>query len=44
MNGLKIRVMNSPILFKQAEVLGATGITMDFGETYGALQNKAIDG
>ena len=24
-------------------VLGATGITMDFGETYGALQNKAID-
>lgn len=44
MKGLKIRVMNSPILFKQAEVLGATGITMDFGETYGALQNKAIDG
>lgn len=44
MKGLKVRVMNSPILFKQAEVLGATGITMDFGETYGALQNKALDG
>lgn len=44
MQGLKVRVMNSPILFKQAEVLGASGITMDFGETYGALQNKAIDG
>ena len=44
MEGLKVRVMNSPILFKQAEVLGANPITMDFGETYGALQNKAIDG
>lgn len=44
MKGQKVRVMNSPILFKQAEVLGASGITMDFGETYGALQNKAIDG
>ena len=44
MKGLKVRVMNSPILFEQAKVLGATGITMDFGETYGALQNKAIDG
>lgn len=44
MKGLKVRVMNSPILFEQAKVLGATPITMDFGETYGALQNKAIDG
>lgn len=44
LNDLKVRVMNSPILFKQAEALGAVGITMDFGETYGALQNKAIDG
>ncbi|HYE83168.1 MAG TPA: TRAP transporter substrate-binding protein [Clostridia bacterium] len=44
MKGLKVRVMNSPILFEQAKVLGADGITMDFGETYGALQNKAIDG
>lgn len=44
MKGLKVRVMNSPILFKQAEALGANGITMDFGETYGALQSKALDG
>jgi C4-dicarboxylate-binding protein DctP len=44
MKGMKIRVMNSPITFKQAEVLGATGITMDFGETYAALQNGTIDG
>jgi C4-dicarboxylate-binding protein DctP len=44
MKGLKVRVMNSPILFEQAKVLGANPITMDFGETYGALQNKAIDG
>ncbi|MDR1625864.1 MAG: TRAP transporter substrate-binding protein [Spirochaetia bacterium] len=44
MRGLKVRVMNSPILFEQARVLGATGITMDFGETYGALQNKTLDG
>lgn len=44
MKGLKVRVMNSPILFEQAKILGADGITMDFGETYSALQNKAIDG
>lgn len=44
MKGLKVRVMNSPILFEQAKVLGADGITMDFGETYSALQNKALDG
>ena len=44
MQGLKVRVMNSPILFKQAEILGASPITMDFSETYGALQNKALDG
>lgn len=41
--GLKARVMNSPIMFKQDEVLGMSAITMDFGETYAALQNKAID-
>ena len=44
MQGLKVRVMNSPILFECARQLGADAITMDFGETYGALQNGAING
>lgn len=44
MKGMKVRVMNSPITFKQAEVLGADGVTMDFGETYAALQSGALDG
>lgn len=41
--GLKARVMNSPIMFKQDEVLGISAITMDFSETYAALQNGALD-
>jgi C4-dicarboxylate-binding protein DctP len=30
-------------MFKQDEVLGMSAITMDFSETYAALQNGAID-
>ena len=42
--GLKVRVMGSPILVFQAETLGATPITMAWGETYSALQTGTIDG
>ena len=42
--GLRVRVMASPILMFQAETLGATPITMDWGETYSALQTGVIDG
>ena len=42
--GLKVRVMGSPILMFQAETLGATPITMNWGETYSALQTGVIDG
>ncbi|QOY35313.1 TRAP transporter substrate-binding protein [Anaerobacillus isosaccharinicus] len=44
LKGLKVRVMASPILFEQAKTFGADGITMDFSETYSALQSRAIDG
>ncbi|MCP8615262.1 TRAP transporter substrate-binding protein [Salirhabdus salicampi] len=43
-NGLKFRVMASPILIEQDKALGVTPITMDFSETYSALQSGAIDG
>ena len=42
--GLKVRVMASPILMFQAQTLGATPITMAWGETYSALQTGTIDG
>jgi C4-dicarboxylate-binding protein DctP len=42
--GMKVRVMASPILLEEAKALGADGITMDFAETYSALQSGAIDG
>jgi tripartite ATP-independent transporter DctP family solute receptor len=42
--GLKVRAMPSPVLVKQDEVLGMDPISIDFAETYGALQNNAIDG
>lgn len=44
LDGLKVRVMPSPIIQEFASVLGADGITMDFSETYSALQTGAIDG
>lgn len=44
MKGMKIRVMASPIIMEQTKILGMDGITMDFGETYSALQSGAIDG
>jgi tripartite ATP-independent transporter DctP family solute receptor len=41
--GLRSRVMPSPILVKQQELLGLNPVNMPFAETYGALQNGTID-
>ncbi|MBM1218591.1 TRAP transporter substrate-binding protein [Ponticoccus sp. SC2-23] len=41
--GLRSRVMPSPILVEQQELLGLNPVNMPFPETYGALQNGTID-
>jgi tripartite ATP-independent transporter DctP family solute receptor len=41
--GLKARVMPSAVLKEQFRLFGVTAVGMPFPETYGALQNKAID-
>ena len=40
----KMRVMVSPILLKAYEDMGASPTPLPFGEVYGALQLKAVDG
>jgi tripartite ATP-independent transporter DctP family solute receptor len=42
--GLKIRVIASPIYVDLFNSLGANPVPMTFGEVYGALESKAIDG
>lgn len=42
--GLKIRVIASPIFLDLFGTLGANPVPMTFGEVYGALEAKAIDG
>jgi TRAP-type transport system periplasmic protein len=42
--GLKMRVIGSPIHLDWANALGANAIAMAFGEVYGAMESKAIDG
>jgi len=42
--GLKFRVMPSPVLIKMMEAWGGTGLAIDYGETFSALQTRAIDG
>lgn len=42
--GLKIRVIASPIFIDLFTSLGANPVPMTFGEVYGALESKAIDG
>ena len=44
MNGLKLRVMPSPVFQKLVESLGGSPTPISFGELYGALKNKAVDG
>lgn len=43
-SGLKIRVIASPIFVDLFSTLGANPVPMTFGEVYGALESKAIDG
>ena len=42
--GLKIRVIASPIFIDLFNTLGANPVPMTFGEVYGALESRAIDG
>lgn len=42
-NGLKIRVMQSPVMVKTMELLGAKPIPISANERYMALQTKVVD-
>jgi tripartite ATP-independent transporter DctP family solute receptor len=42
--GLKVRVIASPIYIDLFSTLGANPVPMTFGEVYGALESRAIDG
>ena len=42
--GLKIRVIAAPVYIEMFKTLGANPVPMTFGEVYGALESKAIDG
>jgi len=42
--GLKIRVMPSPIFQEVVSSLGGSPTPISFGELYGALKNKTVDG
>ena len=44
MKGLKIRVMPSPIFQELVSSLGGSPTPISFGELYGALKNKTVDG
>ena len=42
--GLKVRVMESPLLIEQYRTLGANPVPIDFAEVYNALQQGVVDG
>jgi len=44
LQGLKLRVIAAPIYIDMFNTLGANPVPMTFGEVYGALESKAIDG
>ncbi|MCW2307348.1 TRAP transporter substrate-binding protein [Rhodobium gokarnense] len=44
LSGIKIRVMQSPMLAKAITAMGATGVPMAWGEVYTAVQQGVIDG
>jgi C4-dicarboxylate-binding protein DctP len=44
LNGLKVRVMESPLFIKIFEALGASPVPMSYAELYTALQQKTVDG
>ena len=42
--GLKVRVVQSPVLIDLFNALGANAVPMPFPEVYGALENGTVDG
>jgi C4-dicarboxylate-binding protein DctP len=44
LDGLKMRVSQSPLLISQFKAMGAGGVSIDFSELYTALQTKTVDG
>jgi TRAP-type C4-dicarboxylate transport system substrate-binding protein len=44
LNGLKIRVLATPVERALASAVGANGMPMDYGEVLAALQNRVLDG
>jgi tripartite ATP-independent transporter DctP family solute receptor len=42
--GLKLRVIAAPVYIETFKALGANPVPMTFGEVYGALESRAIDG
>lgn len=44
LQGLKIRVIAAPVYIDMFKTLGANPVPMTFGEVYGALESRAIDG
>jgi tripartite ATP-independent transporter DctP family solute receptor len=43
LQGLKIRVQQSPVFIDMFKALKANPVPMSFGEVYGALESKALD-
>lgn len=44
LQGMKLRVPGAPALLSMFQALGASPVSMDFGEVYTALQTKVVDG
>jgi tripartite ATP-independent transporter DctP family solute receptor len=44
LQGLKIRVVQSPVLIETYNTLGANAVPMPFPEVYSALEQKTVDG
>jgi tripartite ATP-independent transporter DctP family solute receptor len=44
LNGLKIRVIASPVILESFDVFGAQSTSMSFGELYSAVQQGVLDG
>ncbi|MCS6997204.1 MAG: TRAP transporter substrate-binding protein [Casimicrobiaceae bacterium] len=44
LKGLKIRVMGNPLFVETMNAMGGNGISMAYGEVFGALQTGVIDG
>jgi tripartite ATP-independent transporter DctP family solute receptor len=44
LKGIKIRVMQDPVLAKAIGAMGAIGVPMAWGEVYSAVQQKVLDG